>query len=75
MPREVTILYLLEEIKHLKRIIEQTPELHYIGFCQWRSTRPLVRRGRYTSHPPAPDEELYNGQDYKYDESNNIWHI
>ena len=65
MPRAVTILCLLEEIKHLKRVIEQTPELHYVGFCQWRSTRPLARKGEYTCNPPAPDEELYSGQDYK----------
>jgi hypothetical protein len=66
MPRDVTILCLLDEIRHLKQIIEQTPELHYVGFCQWRSTRPLVRRGLYTSHPPAPDEEVYTEELYYY---------
>ena len=65
MPRDVTILCLIEEIKHLKQVIEQTPELQYVGFCQWRSTRPLARRGEYTCNPPAPDEELYSGPDYE----------
>jgi len=65
MPRDVTILCLLEEIKHLKRIIEQTPELQYVGFCQWRSTRPSARKGIYTHHPLAPDSEVYIGQDYE----------
>ena len=65
MPRDVTILCLLEEIKHLKRIIDQTPELQYVGYCQWQSSRPNARKGEYTSNPPAPDEELYSGPDYK----------
>ncbi len=65
MPRDVTILCLLEEIKHLKRVIEQTPELHYVGFCQWKSTRPQARMGQYTHNPPGPDSEVYSGQDYE----------
>lgn len=65
MPRDVTILCLLEEIKHLKRVIEQTPELHYVGFCQWTSTRPQARVGQYTHHPPGPDSEVYTDVDYR----------
>lgn len=48
MPREVTILGLLQEIKYLKQQILNTPQLHYIGLCQWVSTRPLCPRGNYS---------------------------
>ena len=47
MPKEVTILYLLQEIKYLKQQIHNTPQLHYIGLCQWVSTRPLCPQGKY----------------------------
>ena len=66
MPRDVTIICLLEEIKHLRQVIEQTPELHYVGFCQWRSTRPSARIGQYTHNPPGPDSEVYTDIEYKY---------
>lgn len=54
MPKEVTILCLLQEIKYLKRLIANTPELHYVGLVQWESTRPQVPKGRYTDVMP-PD--------------------
>jgi len=54
MPRDVTIITLLQEIKYLRQQIANTPELHYVGFCQWWSTRPQAPPGRYTNLMP-PD--------------------
>ena len=54
MPRDVTIITLLQEIKYLRQQIANTPELHYVGLVQWESTRPQVPTGRYTDLMP-PD--------------------
>jgi len=54
MPREVTILCLLSEIRYLKRKLANMPELQYVGNVQWVSTRPQVPEGRYTDVMP-PD--------------------
>ena len=48
MSREVTVLCLLQEIKYLKQELLNTPRLHYIGLCQWVSTRPLCPQGKYS---------------------------
>jgi len=58
MPREVTILCLLSEIRYLKRKLANMPELQYIGNVQWVSNRPMARMATYSSEPPAPDAEL-----------------
>ena len=49
MPREVTILTLLQEIRYLKQELAKTPELHWLGLDQWLSTRPMARKGVYSS--------------------------
>ena len=49
MPREVTILTLLQEIRYLKQELAKTPELHWLGLDQWLSTRPMAREGVYSS--------------------------
>lgn len=49
MPKDITILCLLQEIKYLKRQIYNTPHLQYTGYCQWTSNRPLRPRGIYSS--------------------------
>ena len=58
MPREVTISCLLSEIRYLKRKLANMPELHYVGHCQWESTRPMARMATYSSALPAPDAEF-----------------
>lgn len=58
MPREVTILYLLSEIKYLKRKLANMPELQYVGNVQWESNRPMARMATYSSELPAPDAEF-----------------
>ena len=45
MPKDVTILCLLQEIKYLKRQIYNTSQLQYTGYCQWTSNRPLRPKG------------------------------
>ena len=57
MPREVTILCLLQEIRYLKQKIANTPEFHYVGHDQWYSTRPYARAALYSSELPPPDSE------------------
>ncbi len=49
MPKEVTILTLLQEIRYLKQQLMKTPELHWLGLDQWVSTRPMARKGVYSS--------------------------
>ena len=49
MPKEVTILCLIQEIKYLKQQICKTPQLQYIGLCQWVSTRPQCQIGVYSN--------------------------
>ena len=49
MPKDVTILCLLQEIKYLKRQIYNTSQLQYTGYCQWTSNRPLRPKGIYSS--------------------------
>ena len=51
MPREVTILTLLQEIRYLRQQIAKTPELHWVGLDQWLSTRPMARKGVYSVSP------------------------
>lgn len=50
MPKNVTILCLLQEIKYLKQQIYKTPQLTYVGYCQWESTRPTCPKGKYDKY-------------------------
>lgn len=55
MPREVTILTLLQEIKYLKLELLNQPEFHFVGCHQFWSNRPTCPKGVYTSEPEPPD--------------------
>lgn len=54
MPRDVTIITLIQEIRYLRQQIAKTPELHWVGLDQWVSTRPMARKALYSSDNPSP---------------------
>ena len=57
MPREVTILTLLQEINYLRLELRNRPYFHYIGNHQFTSNRPSCPQGVYTSEALPPDYE------------------